>query len=110
MSVPMSMMQDVAWEIAEDHGWHDEPRTVGDRLALIHSEISEALEDFRSGHPVDEVYFEGEKPCGVGVELADAIIRILDFAQEEGINMDVLINRKQEYNRTRPYRHGGKAL
>lgn len=35
---------------------------------------------------------------------------ILDWAGKEGLDMDAIIREKMEYNRTRPYRHGGKVL
>lgn len=52
----------------------------------------------------------GYKPEGIAVELADCIIRILDWAGKEGMDMESIINEKMAYNRTRPYRHGGKLL
>lgn len=113
LGMKVQELQEKCWQVAEEHGWHDEPRTVGDRFALMHSEVSEALEEFRDGHPIDEVYFnpdKPEKPEGVGIELADCIIRILDFAEEEGLIMASLIARKTRYNETRPYRHGGKVI
>lgn len=50
------------------------------------------------------------KPDGIAVELADCIIRILDWAGHEGVDLDTIIREKMKYNRTRPYRHGGKKL
>ena len=46
----------------------------------------------------------------IAVELADCIIRILDWAGNEGVDMDAIIREKMSYNRTRSYRHGGKVL
>lgn len=104
-------------EVAKSKGWWDEvpgepPKSFGDLTALIHSEISEAFEEFRNNHDPTETYFnEGNlKPEGVGVELADAIIRILDLCAKYGIDIDTCIAIKHEFNKTRPYRHGGKKI
>lgn len=88
-----------AWAIAESNGWHEVERTKGDILALIHSEVSEALEAHRHGD-YDE-YAE---------ELADIVIRVLDHAETEDIDLAFEINRKNEINAGREYRHGGKKL
>jgi NTP pyrophosphatase (non-canonical NTP hydrolase) len=94
-----------------DHGWYDKERSFGDITALIHSEVTEAFEEYRNGHDPQEIYFsEGGKPEGVGIELADAIIRILDYCGAAGIDIDECIRIKHEYNVSRPYRHGGKVL
>lgn len=70
------------------HGWWDEGRSFGEVCALIHSELSEALEEYRDGRPmayavrdgdIIEKWRDGEKPEGIAVELADAVIRILDW-------------------------------
>jgi NTP pyrophosphatase (non-canonical NTP hydrolase) len=106
-------LQYECWKIADDHGWHDEPATFGDRIALIHSEASEALEEFRDGHAPTETYYKPEKPDkpeGVPSELADIIIRVLDLAEINGIDIDLALETKMAYNRTRPYRHGGKKI
>jgi hypothetical protein len=42
--------------------------------------------------------------------MIDCIIRILDWCGKEGVDVDRLLKEKHEYNKTRPYRHGGKAL
>ena len=186
---------------AVEHGWWDEPLTFGDIVSLCHSEISEALEEFRAGRPL--VYFvetngfvvtamderQGEKPEGIAVELTDGVLRILDsmvlegiqpeeamdraraaretwaqlgddlpehlckggmgdlaaelhlyismayrnwlngtgkgpiatrmalvilriqeWAEEAGVDLEQVLREKFAYNKTRPYRHGGKAL
>ncbi|WP_317380446.1 hypothetical protein [uncultured Intestinimonas sp.] len=97
-----------AHQIAKEHGWWDQEPTFGDLVALMHSELSEALEEYRAGRPM--VWHKEDKPEGISVELADCIIRILDWAGKEGVDLDAVIREKMAYNRTRPYRHGGKKL
>ena len=100
---------------AVEHGWWDDERSFGDIIALCHSELSEALEEHRDGRAPTEIYYninsdKPDKPEGIPAELADCIIRILDYCGREGIDIDYAINLKHEYNKTRPYRHGGKTI
>ena len=187
-------LQREAHAIAKDHGWWYTERTFGDCIALVHSELSEALEAYREyglkdwrSHTYDDGFVDehphGEKPEGVASELADVVIRVADMAEHYGvdlaariaslsllsrpgegldtfgdwitachawlsdtfrsygnetrgidlpgtwligmgmlikciqamaahygIDLDAAIAAKMEYNRTRSYRHGGKAL
>lgn len=108
----MTGINEVAKEIHEnavEHGWWEDERSFPEIISLIHSEASEALEEYRNGHGAMEVYYGyDEKPEGIPIELADVIIRILDYCAYAGIDIDTAINEKHEYNKSRPYRHGGK--
>ena len=177
----LSELQKEAHAIAVAHGWWDEERTFGELIALVHSELSEALEAYRQYgdmlprlrrfHQIDGwstglADEHGGQPVGVPSELADVVIRIVDMAEyyegtltaeggtpeqasvgdwialahywlsqaygevpryratnlnnclvvvyrmieHYGIDLDAAIEAKMEYNRTRSYRHGGKAL
>src|SRR5574337_772368 len=114
---------DVGLEAAADHveevnkknGWYEDNRTFGDEIALLHSEVSEALEAYRNwgledatGPIVDVEHVV--KPEGVGSELADVLIRLLDMTKRHGIDLYAEFVRKMTYNETRGYRHGGKKL
>jgi len=56
-------------------------------------------------------YKQGDfKPAGFGIELADAIIRIGDLAEWLDIDLQQMVHIKQNFNRTRPMRHGGKKV
>ena len=83
--------------------------SFGEAMALLHSEVSEALEAYRS-HGTEDFTREGGKPEGVGSEFADVLIRLLDDCDMFGIDLEAEYERKIAFNRTRPYRHGGKAL
>ena len=173
-------LQREAHAIAKVHGWWDEPRTFGGLIALVHSELSEALEAYRDEVLPSKPHLLSTK---VASELADVVIRVADMAEwyglenlqewidslresdlsgittfgewitcchllaskaieqlhedandpehgikmafgrlgslvmliqrmaaHYGIDLDAAIVAKMEYNQSRPYRHGGKAL
>lgn len=83
--------------------WHDLEtgerlnRNVGEMLALVHSEISEALEGHRKNLMDDKL---PDRPM-IEVELADAIIRIFDIAGGLDLDLGGAFVDKLRYNRTR---------
>ena len=81
----------------------DEPR----RVALVHSEISEVLEAIRVGNPPSAKIPEFSS---VEEELADAVIRICEWAYTYNYRLGEAIAAKMKYNETRPKQHGGKAF
>ena len=91
--------------LAREKGWYDKPKTDLESLMLIVSEISEAAEHIRAGTQDYHVQPNG-KPDGLAVELADAVIRILDYCAYKDIDLYTAMMTKHEYNKTRPYKHG----
>lgn len=98
----LSQLQERAYAIAQSKGWWEQPREMGTLLALIHSEVSEALEACREGNPLSK------KISGslFEEELADIVIRVMDLAESEGVDLEKAIQEKLDYNEGRSYRHG----
>lgn len=96
-----SLIQEIA-EINNVNGWFDKPRSFGEGIALIHSEVSELLEARRNGDKDNEIE-----------EFADIFIRLFDELHRQewnGFEISEALEKKLKKNRERGYRHGGKAL
>ena len=72
------------YQNAVAHGWHETERNPAEIYTLIHSELSEALEEYRCSRG-NVWYGEGGKPEGIAIELLDAVIRIFDFLGKLGV-------------------------
>lgn len=106
-------------------GWYEKEKSVAEHLALIHSEVSEALEADRNDVAIglgdmaktlieedNDHYFKEEFKEWVkdtfADELADIVIRVMDLAEWKRIDLQSHVEAKMRYNSLREYKHGGK--
>lgn len=128
--LPIDVMAEAVEYVNRSNGWFEADRSFGEDIALLHSEVSEMLEEFRDGRlgryvelPEDDrnpeqtidiegdnAYPQGFKPIGVPSEAADVLIRLLDTCARYGIDLEAEFRAKLAYNATRGNRHGGKKL
>ena len=100
---PFEALKQEVRRIAVEHGWWDTDRNDGEMIALMHSELSESLEALRHGNPPSDHIPEFS---GVEEELADVIIRVLDYSAARNLRLWEAVRAKMAYNETRPVRHG----
>jgi NTP pyrophosphatase (non-canonical NTP hydrolase) len=81
---------------------------INEKLLLVISEICEAQNELRDGRELTEIYQVEGKPEGFPIEIADAIIRLLDITYSLNINISDAIELKIKYNNSRPHQHGRK--
>lgn len=122
---PLTTLSRAAHSNAVDHDFWDDPAPeFGTSIALVHTEVTEAFEEWRHGEDFTTVYWKHAngsivshpedfppdevKPEGIPIELADILIRVFDIAGRYGIDLDTAVAQKMAYNTTRPSRHGGK--
>jgi len=82
-------------ELVDAKGFSSNEAQIWQMLALIHTEVSEAIDAYKKGRSYDEV----------GTELADAIIRILHLCSALGVDIEALYRAKMTENWQRPYRY-----
>ncbi len=103
----ISEWQKEAHELAKLKGFYDgRGLSTVEAYSLIASEAFEAIKDFRSEMP--SKYYEGDKPCGEAIEMADIVLRVMDLCENRGWDLQALITEKHNYNKTRAYKHGKK--
>jgi NTP pyrophosphatase (non-canonical NTP hydrolase) len=131
------MLNQLAQEIhenAKSKGFYDSPKNVGEMIALMHSELSEALEADREGkystglvsapngewmervkevdgYTEDANFILEYKTQIKGTfeeEMADIIIRALDFCGFKNIDISAHVKAKMRYNSLREHKHGKK--
>jgi len=86
------------WNVSTPNSWREQYK-IPAVIALIHSEVSEALEAYRADN--QEEFLE---------ELADVVIRVMDLTSGMGKDLGRAVLDKIEKNKTRGYRHGGKTV
>ena len=108
-------------ETAVQQGYWDEGHTFHYTMSNSIAELGEALSEYRDENPV--LYYrdvngnktvdiqaahDEDKPYGLGVEIVDSLIWLLDYLVFLGVDIDDVMRRKVRYNATRGYLHGHK--
>lgn len=104
IAIRLNELKDLCFNNAKEAGWLTNletgeiiSRNKGEMLCLIHSEISEAMEGERKNLMDDHLPHRKMAE----VELADAIIRIMDYAGEHNYDIGGAVVEKMNYNKTR---------
>lgn len=105
-------LQELEHDIALSKGWWNPPKSFGEQIVMMHSELSEVIEAYRTEDgDITKVWFdENGKPEGVPIEFADLVIRVLDTCGRYNIDLLGAILSKTKYNMSRSQRHGNKKI
>lgn len=107
ISPRLNILADAIYSWTQSKGFYtgepNEEVNLGEKIALIHSELSEALEALRHGNPPDEHCPEFSS---FEIELANALIRVLDTSAQQGLDIGGAVLAKMRFNETRPHKHG----
>lgn len=101
-----SAIQQAAHSAAVEKGFWDKDSDQNrlSKLMLVVTELAEAAEGYRKPGLSDKI-----PPYSIQEEeIADAIIRLMDLAESDGMRIGAAIIDKLQYNTSRTYRHGGK--
>lgn len=95
-------------KIAQDHGFHDGEVNDERCLLLIIGEVCEAMESLR--RPEMEPDHHIPEFTELEAELADVMLRCMNYAEAKGLRLAEAMEAKSAYNEKRPFKHGGKRF
>ena len=94
---PLNTLSGVCNKISVEHGFWEASTNILEKICLVHTELSEAAEEYRQKNFNQAAFTE---------ELADTLIRIFDLSGHMGLDLDKAVNDKIEINKARKFLHG----